>query len=121
MSGLHFGHWKAAAESDTLLEIHAMFTEITVSTRHSPRRWQQGLSVMLEKVLGCRFPEKLRAILLMEANLNFANKLFFGHRMMMKAEADKAIPKEISGSRRGQQAINVALNRCLIWDAIWLK
>jgi len=53
MSGLHFGHWKAAAESDLLSEIHAMFTEITVSTGHSPRRWQQGLSVMLEKVPGC--------------------------------------------------------------------
>jgi len=98
MSGLHFGLWKAAAESDTLSEIH---TEITVSTGHSPRRWHQGLSVMLEKVLGCRLPEKLRAILLMEADLNFANKLFFGYRMMMKAEADKAIPEEIACSRRG--------------------
>jgi len=36
MSGLHFGHWKAAAESDLLSEIHAMFTKIMVSTGHSP-------------------------------------------------------------------------------------
>jgi len=57
----------------------------------------------------------------MEANLNFANKLFFPYRMMMKAEADKAIPEEIAGSRRGRQAIDVALNRCFIWDAIQLK
>jgi len=121
MSGLHFGHWKAAAESNYLAEIHAMFTEIMVSTGHSPRRWQQGLSVMLEKILGCRLPEKLRAILLMEADLNFANKLFFGYRMMIKAEEDKVIPAEIVGSRKGRQAIDVALNRCLMWDAIRLK
>jgi len=118
ISGLHFGHWKAAAESNKLSEIHALFTEITVSMGHSPRRWQQGLSVMLEKVLGCRLLEKLRAILLMEADLNFANKLFFRYRMMIRAEADKAIPDEVAGSRRARQAIDVALNCCLIRDAI---
>jgi len=121
MSGLHFGHWKVAAESDFLAEIHAMFTEIMVSTGHSQRRWQQGLSVMLEKVLGCRLLEKLRAILLMEADLNFANQLFFGYWMMIKVEEDKAILAEIVGSRKGRQAIDVALNRCLMWDAIHLK
>jgi hypothetical protein len=78
MSGLHFGHWKAAALDDELSEIHAVFTEIAVSAGYSPSRWQQGLSVMLEKTKACRVPEKLRAILLMEADLNFANKLFFG-------------------------------------------
>jgi len=77
-----------------------MFTEITVSTGHSPRWWQQGLSVMLEKIVGCRLPEKLRAIILMEADLHFTNKLLFGYRMMLKAEADKVIQEEIAGSRR---------------------
>jgi len=76
---------------------------------------------MLEKVLGCRLPENLWAILLMEADLNFANKLFFGYRMMIKAEEDKAIPAEIAGSRKGRQVIDVALNRCLMWDTICLK
>jgi len=118
MSGLHFRHWKAAVESNFLSEIHAIFSEITVSTGHSPRRWQQGLSVMLEKVPGCRLPEKVWAILIMEADLNFANKLFFGYRMMIKAEADDAIQDEIAGSRRAKQAIDVALKRGLIWDAI---
>jgi len=73
---------------------------------------------MLDKVTGCRLPEKLRAVLLMEVDLHFVNKLFFRYRMMIKAEADNAIQDKIVGSRRARQAINVALNRCLIWDAI---
>ena len=78
ISGLHFGHWKAAAENNFLSELHALFTDIIVSTSYSPFRWQQGLSVMLEKKKGVCIPSKLCAILLMEANFNFPNKLFFG-------------------------------------------
>ena len=33
---------------------------------------------MLEKVAGCHDPACLQAILLMEADFNFPNKLFFG-------------------------------------------
>lgn len=68
ISGLHFGHWKACADSNYLSGIHALFTEIVITTGYFPPRWQQGLSVMLEKVEGVRNLEKLRAILLMEAD-----------------------------------------------------
>ena len=78
ISGLHFGHWKAAAESDFLSELHALFTDIIISTGYSPIRWQQGLSVMLEKKKGVCITSKLHAILLREANFNFHNMLFFG-------------------------------------------
>ena len=37
-------------------------------------RWAKGLSLMLEKMLGCTFLTKLRAILLMEAEFNHSNK-----------------------------------------------
>lgn len=85
-STLHFGHWKANAADDYLSEVHATFTEIVISTGHSPTRWQKGLSVMLEKHPGNRRPQKLRAIALMEADFNFPNKLFLGKRMMEWAE-----------------------------------
>ena len=81
ISGLHFGHWKAAAESNFLSKLHALFTDIIISTSYSPIRWQQGLSVMLEKKKGVCIPSKLHAILLMEANFNFPNELFFGRCM----------------------------------------
>ena len=46
----------------------------------------------------------------MEADFNFANKLFFGYCMMNQAETAEAIPQEIVGSRKAHQVIDVALN-----------
>ena len=57
----------------------------------------------------------------MEADFNFANKLFFGYHMMNQAKTAEAIPREITGSRKAHQAIDVALNQCLMWDAMRLK
>ena len=36
ISGLHFGHWKAAAESNFLYKLHALFTDIIITTGYSP-------------------------------------------------------------------------------------
>jgi len=46
------------------------------------------------------------------------NKLFFGKHMMERAEAHNEIPAECYGSRRGHQAIHVAINRALTLDII---
>jgi hypothetical protein len=51
---------------------------------------------MLEKELGIHLPDKLHAILLMEADLNFPNKLFLGRRMIEQAEAYDEIPDKKS-------------------------
>jgi hypothetical protein len=44
-----------------------------------PDRWGHGLQVMLEKVAGVSLVNKLRAILLMEADFNYMNRWVFGH------------------------------------------
>ena len=49
---------------------------------------------MLEKVAGIALVNKLRAILLMEADFNFHNKLLFGKRMMATARAHGLVPPE---------------------------
>ena len=115
-SGLHFGHWKAAASNNYLSECHALSTELAYSSGFSFPRWQAGLSAMLEKQKGNDHVDKLRAILLMEADFNFANKLYFGSRMIRQAEQYDQIPDELFGSRRGRTAIEVAMSRRLIAD-----
>ena len=65
---------------------------------------------MLEKKKGVRRPSKLCTILLMEADFNFPNKLFFGQCMLQWAESWNQIPREIGGSQNGHQAINCAIN-----------
>ena len=73
---------------------------------------------MLEKKEGLILVSKLRAILLMEADFNFANKTLYGRRMMYFAEDHGDIPLEAFGSRKVHEAIDVALNRRLIGDIL---
>ncbi len=49
-----------------------------------PSRWKNGLQVLLEKVPGIALVDKLCAILLMERDFNFYNKLIFWHVAMNK-------------------------------------
>ena len=50
---------------------------------------------MLEMQPGVRLISKLRAILLMEADFNAANKILFGSRMLNQIRRYKLMPEEI--------------------------
>lgn len=116
ISGLHFGHYKAAAECPFMSEIHALTCQLAYGSGYSLTRWQAGLSVMLEKEKGVIKVDKLRAILLMEADFNFLNKLIFGSRMVRRALQNGEIPKECYGSVPAHEAIEVGINRRLLLD-----
>ena len=82
VSGVHFGHYKAAIQSD---KVSAFLSQkITVIARCGcpPSRWGVGLQVMLEKIAGVALVNKLRAILLMEGDYNYFNKFAFGYEAM---------------------------------------
>ena len=116
LSGRHFGHYKAAAQHHKLAEIHASIAHIASTTGHCLTRWCKGLTVMLEKEAGNIRVDKLRAILLMEADFNFVNKLLFGHRLVKQIESFNRFPDELYGSRSSLTAILVAINRRLVID-----
>jgi len=115
-SGLHFGHYKAAAYSPTIAHLHARFTQLVFMTGISLSRYQSGLQVILEKKAGAIHVDLLRAILLMEADFNAAMKLLIGHRMVCNAIKNRAVPQECFGSLLEHTAIQVSLDRCLIGD-----
>ena len=114
-SKLHFGHYKLAGFSDYLLEVHALKLSLISKTGSAPERWAQGLSVMLEKIAGVAVVTKLRAILLMEADFNFRNKLIFGKRMMDLARRHGTVPEEIY-SEKGRTAEDAVLHQVLAYD-----
>jgi len=94
-SGLHFSHYKAGAESDIISLLHSVMTSVALRKGIALERWSRGLSVMLEKMFGCSLITKLRSILLMEADFNFANKEIFGIRMLDTVRKYKLMPEEI--------------------------
>jgi len=116
ISGLHFGHYKAASHHPSIAHLHARFTQLVFMTGISLSRYQSGLQVILEKKPGAINIDMLRAILLIEADFNAAMKLIIGHRMICNAIRCHAIPTECFGSRPGHSAIQVSLNRCLVSD-----
>jgi hypothetical protein len=80
-------------------------------------RWSRGLSVMLEKMYGCTLVSKLRAILLMEADFNFSNKMIYGVRMMNNVRKFGWMPEEIY-SEKGKTADDGSLAKVLFYDIV---
>ena len=76
---------------------------------------------MLEKSPGIIKTDKLRAILLMEADFNFANRLYFGRKLCDVAEAAKILPPDQFGSRKEHSAKEVAICRALFLDIVRQK
>ena len=115
-SGLHFGHYIAEASSDIISQYHAMKVSLAMGGI-GLTRWSNGLYVMLKKAFGERFVSKLRAIILMEADYNAANKIVFGERIMNNAMKYKLMPDEIF-SEQGRMANDGVLAKILFYDIV---
>ena len=59
VSGVHFGHYKAAGNLDFLSEVHTLKYSLITKTGNAPKRWGRGLSLMLEKISGVVLATKL--------------------------------------------------------------
>ena len=117
VSQLHFGHYISGADSDIISNFHALKTSLALVHGIALNRWSQGLCVMLEKVLGVKLINKLRAILLMEADFNAANKIIYGERMLDQARKYNMMPEEIF-SERGKMPDDGGMSKILFYDIV---
>ena len=101
LSGIHYGHYKAAAHSNRISGFLAKKITLVSRTCCPSERWRYGLTVMLEKIAGLALVRKLRTILLMEADFNMHNKLIFGKRMLDRAKAEGIILPEQYSDKQG--------------------
>jgi hypothetical protein len=121
MSGLHYGLWKANAEVEELATIDATLREIPYKTGYTLKRWKKGIDVELCKEPGNFNLERLRTIVLLEADYN-TNCKKVGRDAMKSAEAlakdPAAVAPEQYGSRKRHRAIEVCLNMRLVDDIL---
>ena len=82
-----------------IAEFEAQMADIPYKSGMSPARWNKALNVMLEKKKGNFRVDKLRAIVLFEADFNQNNKQL-GRETMFTAEDLKLIAQEQYGSRK---------------------
>ena len=84
----HFGHHVAVTRSDLLSEVHVQHPALTTKIGAVPKIQPKGLLIMLEQISGVTVETKLRAILLMGADLNCHNRPIFGDRMNQHGRTD---------------------------------
>jgi hypothetical protein len=115
LSGIHFGHWKTFRLSSALIQM--ICTQLNLITRCGapPSRWKNGLQVLLERIPGVALVDKLRAILLMEQDFNFYNKLIFGQVAVNKLHKLGYIPED-QYSKKGSTAEDSKLDNRLTID-----
>ena len=107
MSGVHYGHYKAAIQDDLSTEILAQQLTVIARSGIPPENWSIGLQVMLEKIAGVCLVEKLRAIQLYEADFNCYNQFIFGVQAMQALTNSGYIPEELF-SQKGNTEIGRA-------------
>ena len=117
LSGAHFGHYKAGTFNEMINAVHTALSAIPLKTGYSYNRWKKGINVMLEKIPGNFQVDKLRIILLFEADFNQLNK-YIGKQMMSHAELHGLVAAEQYGSRHGRSSITQSLNKRLTFDNI---
>ncbi len=84
----------AASFCPDLSLLHAAKLAICAKNGVSLARWGKGLTVLLEKIIGNVFVDKVCAICLLKANFNWWNKYFFSKRMMRHAIQEGSIPQK---------------------------
>ncbi len=119
-SGVHFGHFIAGTSHAHIAAFEACMSGLPWITGYSPRRWRQGLNVMIPKEQGNFNAKKLRTILLYEADFNNGNKRL-GRNLMFNAERYGLLAPEQYGSRKFYTAINQGLNKRLTFDILRQK
>lgn len=115
-SGRHIGHYKSILNSDEVVELIVSMINIGLNTGISLNRWQQTISVMLEKDKGRPKINRLRIIQLFEADYNFVLSLVLGHRLMNFARRHCGFNESQYGSLKGKQAQSAILNKILTYD-----
>ena len=84
---------------------------------YSPERWRTGTNSIIPKEIGNYKINRLKTILLYEADFNFNNKTL-AKRMMKTVEKVGVIAPEQYGSRNKMNAIECALNKRLMFDIL---
>jgi hypothetical protein len=119
-SGWTFSHSKTCALHKNTAEFEATMAHIPYITGYAPEEWKVGVDIMIYKKANLDRVDKLRTIVLKEADANF-NDGRLGREMMIHAENHNMIAREQYGSRKGHSSIDHAINKRLSYDILRLN
>jgi hypothetical protein len=113
---VHFGHWKAGILEDEIAHSEWLLTTLPAKHGFSPKIWQHATDVMILKKEGVLDLEKLRTLVLYEADFNFFNKCI-GRQMMDNAMDNDCMASE-QYAKPKSSAQEQCLTRRLVFDLV---
>ena len=114
---IHFGHCKSMAQDNQLSELEASFLSIPLRSGYPLRAWCKGVDCTLVKKVNSYRVDKLRTIVLFEAEFNFINKAV-SRKLAHAGEKKKCLAIEQHGSRKSHRSIEHVLNKRLCMDIV---
>ena len=113
-SGRTYSHYKSLLQGDKkfLTTIHTII-ELCTSNRIILKRWKKTIMALIEKEPGTLYIHRMRAIHIIEAEVQFLAKHHYVNQMMKTAEKENLITEEQYGGRRKKQAQSAVLNKIL--------
>ena len=116
-SGRHYGHYKALMQGDKeFLEVIHAIIEISLQHNIILRRWRRTTTTLIEKETGIPFVHRMRAIHIIEAEVQFLAKNFYITKLMKNAEATNLVTDEQYGGRTRRQAQSAVINKVLYYN-----
>jgi hypothetical protein len=117
-STLHFGHCKSCAKDDDLSAMEAAFISIPLRSGYVFKAWKYGVDCVLPKKKNEMRVDKLRTIVLLEADFKFLNK-HVARKAMHEAEGTRlGLAPEQYGSRKYFRSIDHVVNKLLSFDLL---
>jgi hypothetical protein len=98
--------------------MHTAKLTLAASTGIPLACWGNGLTVLLKKVFGNIYIDKMQAICLLKADYNWLNKFVLAKQIVDKAFQGDIIPAE-QFAKRGSQATDGVLTSGLFCDISW--
>jgi hypothetical protein len=95
-------------------------TSLPLKYGFAPKCWCTCIDVVLEKIPGRPIIEKLRIIMLYEADFNSVLKLIWGKRLVRHAESNMALGSDNHGSRPGRRCTDTLLEKLMIYEHVRL-
>ena len=123
----HYGHYKTASVAarlpkehpdhmPTLAQMYAAMCSLPLLHGFSPKRWRTCVDAIIEKIPGKPRIEKLRIIMLYEADFNFILKYVWGKRLVRHAEDHNCLGVANHGSRAGRQTTDALMEKLLVYE-----
>ena len=81
-------------------------------------RWKKTVTTLMEKDAGRPKIHRMRAIHIIEADVQFLTKLFYCKKLMNKAEAISAITDQQYGGRKNKMAQSAVINKLLYYGIV---